>query len=193
LARSAWWCALVVAAAGSGCFRLSDPVYFFKSLEVGEPPGSGYSLLYGTLVLTPGPYGTPRIDTIVLRQVGPGTRRAYWRAGEGVLFRAFRRRLVKQGTFALHLPVGIYELDHLETTGLLGQTTAWPLNEETRVVSRIYITRPGVYDWGTLRITAPEGPYRPLHIETLGDAYSAWRRDALRVLVQGTSWAPEVP
>jgi hypothetical protein len=155
-------------------------------------PGPGASLLYGTVVMSPGLFGAPRVDTIVLRRVGPGNHRALYEASEGILFRAFRRRVLKQGTFLLHLPVGVYELDHLESWGL-GRPTIWPLNEETRVASRIYILRPGVYDLGTLRITAPDGPFRPFHIESLGDAFSAKRHDALKELVRGTAWERDVP
>jgi len=184
--------AAAAAASGTGCFRLTDPVYFFKPLEAGEPPGPGYSLLYGTVEMSPGLYGAPRVDTIVLRRVGPGEARALYEASEAILFRAFRRRILKQGTFALHVPVGVYELDHLESSGL-GRPTVWSLDDETRVASRIYILRPGVYDLGTLRITAPDGPFRPFHVESLGDAFSAPRHDALRALVAGTRWAADVP
>src|SRR5439155_16604714 len=83
---SPWLCALV-AAASAGCFRLTDPFYAFKPLEAGEPPGPGYSLLFGTVEMSPGLFGAPRVDTVVLRQVGPGTRRTYWLASESVLFR----------------------------------------------------------------------------------------------------------
>lgn len=186
-----WICALVVAAS-AGCFRLTDPFYAFKSLEAGEPPGPGYSLLYGTVEMSQGLFGAPRVDTIVLRRVGPGSKRALYEASEGILFRAFRRRILKQGTFAIHVPVGVYELDHLESSGL-GRPTLWPLNDETRVASRIYVLRPGVYDLGTLRITAPDGPFRPFHIESMGDAFSAPRHDALKALVAGTEWAADVP
>jgi hypothetical protein len=180
----------LAVAASSGC-RLSDPYYIFKPLEPGKAPGPGFSLLYGTVELSPALAGI-RLDAVVLRRISPEQSLTYWPVSETGLFRAFQRRSLHHGTFALHLPPGVYELDHLESWSW-GQPTHWVLNEQTRIQSRVYITRPGVYDVGTLRITAPDGLTRPYHIESLGDAWSAQRYDALRVLVRGTAWAAEVP
>ena len=181
----------MAAASSAGCLRLTDPFYSFKPLEAGVPPAPRYSLLYGTVQM-PYPRFGPPLDTVVLRQLEPGDRRAYWKVSEARIFRAFRRRALRDGSFLFLLPPGVYELERVESSSL-GQTTVWLVREETRVQSRITITRPGVYDLGTLRLTAPEGLSGPFHVESLGDAGSAMRQDVLRALLRGTPWAKESP
>jgi hypothetical protein len=184
--------AAALAVAGTGCFRFTDPYYLIlKPLEAGEPPLQGYSLLYGTVELPPGLFPA-QVDAVVLRQLHPENRWRYFQVSEVGIFRAFQRRALREGTFAFHLPIGVYELERLESWSL-GRATVWPLNEASRIQSRVYITRPGVYDLGTLRLTAPEGLSRPYYIQALGDAWSARRYDALRALVRGTPWARDVP
>lgn len=185
--RIAGLMAMLAALGSAGCFRLTDPYYTFKPLEVGEPDVSaGRSLIYGTIEMPPGLFSSP-VDTIYLRQVGPEDERLYWHVTENSLFRAFRRRVLRSGTFVFYLPPGVYELERLESTHW-GQATIWTLSEDTRVKSRIYVTTPGVYDMGTLRVSAPDGIFSPYRIEALDDAGSASRRDELKALVRGTGW-----
>jgi len=171
----------LVAILHSACFRLSDPIYALKPLRATEPLGPEYSLVFVTIQNEGGLFATD-IDTIYFRRVDPAARGNVSWATDEFLFRVFERRSVKGGNFLIHLSPGVYELDLLERG-----RTRWLLDDSARVASRIYITRPGVYDLGTLRLEKP-GWLSKYRIVAQGDAGSAERSQALWNAVQGTSW-----
>jgi hypothetical protein len=110
----------------------------------------------------------------------------FWATDE-FLFLVFEKRSVKDGHFLVHLSPGVYELDRLERG-----RTRWLLGDSTRVASRIYITRPGVYDLGTLRLDKP-GWLGKYSLVAQGDAGSPERSRQLWDAVRGTSWERLVP
>jgi hypothetical protein len=56
------------------------------------------------------------------------------------------------------------------------------------LASRIYITRPGVYDLGKLEIISPQSWLGSYTIRAAGDAGSPERRKLLKDAIAGTSW-----
>jgi hypothetical protein len=172
---------LFVALLHSACFRLSDPIYAGKPLRATEPPGDEYSLVFVTIQHEGGLFATD-IDTVYFRRVDPSARGHVFFTTDEFLFRVFDKRSVKDGHFLVQLSPGVYELDRLER----GQTR-WLLSDSARVASRIYITRPGVYDLGTLRLDKP-GWLDKFSLIAQGDAGSAERSRQLWDAVKGTSW-----
>jgi len=177
---------LLVAMLHSACFRLSDPIYAVKPLRATEPLGPEYSLVFVSIQHEGGLFATD-IDTVYFRRVDPPARGHVFWATDEFLFRVFERRSVKDGHFLVHLSPGVYELDSLERG-----RTRWLLDDSARVASRIYITRPGVYDLGTLRLEKP-GWLSKYRLVAQGDAGSAERSQQLWSAVQGTSWERLVP
>lgn len=179
--------AWLVATSLGGCFfRLSDPIYAVKPLRAPEPPGDEYSLVFVTIQHEGGLFATD-VDTIFFRRVDPPARGSVWFTTDEFLFRVFADRSVKDGHFLVALSPGVYELDSLER----GQTR-WLLDDSARVASRIYITRPSVYDLGTLRLEKP-GWLSRYRLVAQGDAGSPERARRLWDAVTGTSWEHLVP
>lgn len=179
------WLPLLLLASLGGCFRLSDPIYALKPLHAAEPPGDEYSLVFVSIQREGGLFASD-IDTVYFRRVDPSARGYLaWTTSE-FLFRVFDTRLVKNGDFLIQLSPGVYELD-----SLVSGRTHWLLGDEARVASRIYITRPGVFDLGTLRLDKPSffGKY---NLEAQGDAGSPERSRQLWDAVKGTSWERHV-
>lgn len=176
-----------VALSSASCFRLSDPVYVFRGLSAGAPAGPEESLLYGSIEVT-GFFSAP-ITSVYFRRVNPGgAGRSYEWVTEHGLFRVFQPRYLKDGHFLMPLRPGVYELDRLESQSVLFGRTVYTMNEASRVASRIYITRPAVYDVGTLKINSPEGWFESHKLEAKGDSYSPERMKRLKDAIQGTDW-----
>jgi len=173
---------LLIAMTLGGCFfRLSDPIYAVKRLRAPEPPGDEYSLVFVTIQHEGGLFATD-VDTINFRRVDPSARGHIFFTTDEFLFRVFADRSVKDGHFLIQLTPGVYELDSLERG-----RTRWLLDDSARVASRIYITRPSVYDLGTLRLEKP-GWLSKYKLVAEGDAGSPERARQLRDAVSGTSW-----
>jgi hypothetical protein len=181
-----WLVVLPVALSHSACFRLSDPIYAAKSLRATEPLGPEDSLVFVSIQNEGGLFATD-IDTVVFRRVDPSARGHVFSATDELLFRVFERRSVKDGHFLVHLSPGVYELDRLARG-----RTRWLLGDSARVASRIYVTRPGVYDLGTLRLDKP-GWLSNYRLTANGDAGSPERSQLLWSAVKGTSWERLVP
>jgi hypothetical protein len=187
-ARLVLWLVLwSVVISNSACFfRLSDPIYAVKPLRATEPRGPEESLVLVSIQDEGGLFATD-IDTVYFRRVDPSARGHLFSATAEFLFRVFARRSVKDGHFLVHLSPGVYELDRLERG-----RTRWLLGDSARVASRIYITRPGVYDLGTLRLEKP-GWLSNYSLAANGDAGSAERSRMLWNAVKGTAWERLVP
>jgi hypothetical protein len=167
------------------CFRLSDPIWAVKPLRAAEPAGDEFSLVFLTVQREGGLFARD-VDTVTFRRVDPSARgHIFWTTSE-FLFRVFDTRSVKDGHFLIQLGPGVYELDRLDS----GETH-WLLADEARVASRIYVTRPGVYDLGTLRLDKP-GLFGKYSLAAQGDAGSAERSQQLWDAVKGTSWEHRV-
>jgi hypothetical protein len=173
---------LVLGLVSHGaCFRLSDPIYAMKPLRAPESVGDEFSLVFLSIQREGGLFASD-IDTVTFRRVDPPARGlTFWTTSE-FLFRVFDTRTVKGGHFLIQLAPGVYEIDRLDAGG-----THWLLADEARVATRIYVTRPGVYDLGTLRLDKPSffGKYG---LAVQGDAGSAERSQQLWDAVKGTSW-----
>jgi hypothetical protein len=173
---------LLVAMSLGGCFfRLSDPIYAVKPLRATEPPGDEYSLVFVTIQHEGGLFATD-VDTIYFRRVDPAARGTFFFTTDEFLFRVFADRSVKDGHFLVQLSPGVYELDSMERG-----RARWLLDDTARVASRIYITRPSVYDLGTLRLEKP-GWLSKYSLVAQGDAGSPERARQLWDAVSGTSW-----
>jgi hypothetical protein len=173
-----------------GCFRLTDPMFAFKPLEAEEPPGPEYSLLFVTVLSSPGLFGTPEFYSLWFARVDPHGKDAE-DAGAGASderwYRAFRPRVVKEGHFMILVPPGVYELDTMAETGFLWASQIWRVRGDARIGSRIHITRPGIYDLGTLKVMSGSWT-TPSTIVAEGDAFSEQRLEILGRAVRGTSW-----
>lgn len=179
--------ALLVATTTS-CLRLSDPIYAFKSLHAHEPSGPEFSLLLVSVDFED--VSLTSINTIYFRRVDPDGGTSYVYVTKDFLYRVFERRQVKDGHFLLEVPPGVYELDRLEGYSWFSMSPVrYLMHEDTRLASRIYITRPGVYDLGKLEIVSPKtwlgGTYS---IRAKGDAGSPERRALLAGAIAGTGW-----
>lgn len=178
---------LLVALSLGGCFfRLSDPIYAGKPLRAPERTGDEYSLVFVTIQHEGGLFATD-VDTLYFRRVDPPARGDVFYISDEFLFRVFHDRTVKDGHFLVQLSPGVYELDTLQR----GQTR-WLLDDSARVASRIYITRPSVYDLGTLRLDKP-GWLSRYKLVAQGDAGSPERTRQLWDAVSGTPWERIVP
>ncbi len=183
------WLLLLLSLVTSGCFfRFSDPTYTFKELEADEPPGPEFSLLMVTVKSDPGLLGTPEFFSLWFRRVDPhGSQTPLVGASSKQWYRALRPRTVKNGHFLIMLPPGVYELEAMRDVGFLGREMTWHVSGDAKIQSRIHITRPGIYDLGTLRVTS--GSFtQPAMLAADGDGFSAERLSVLRAAVKGKSW-----
>jgi hypothetical protein len=95
--------------------------------------------------------------------------------------------VVKDGHFMILLPPGVYELDTMAEQGFLGAEQVWRVRGDARIASRIHITRPGIYDLGTLKVV--NGSWTTTStIVAEDDAFSPERLEILGAAVRGTSW-----
>jgi hypothetical protein len=170
--------------AGGCAIRLSDPVYVFKDIRADEPSHDGTSLLMGTIVVEQWMSGD--LNSVSLVKLGPGKDRTYYGANRVNLFRAFSPRTMKDGNFIIEVDPGVYELENFSTSGW-GQPRTWNARADARKNTRIIVTRPGVYDIGTVRIQ---------HEGTLGNTYSMERgpdaspdrHEVFMRAIAGTRW-----
>jgi len=145
---------LAVSVPTAGCaLRLSDPIYAFKDIHAEEPTHEGMSLLFGTIVVDQ--VGAGDLNSVTLAKLGPAQARSWRGANRVNLFRVFFRRTMKDGNFIIELEPGLYELDGFTTSGW-GQPRTWNAKDEARKGMRVLVTRPGIYDIGTIRVGNPE-------------------------------------
>ena len=189
-ARGTWLpialCALV-GMSTAGCFRLSDPVYVMQDVHAQEPSEPGRSLIFGTIVVDE--FAAGDLDIVTLAKVGPGTERGHRGTNRVSLFRAFYRRSMKDGNFIIEVEPGIYELESFTTSGYM-QPRTWTARDEARQGTRIVVTRPGIYDIGTLRIALGQtGMFeRNYNIERVTTP-SPERQAVLQKAIADTYWA----
>ncbi len=183
------WPLLVLLAGLSGCFRLTDPFYAFRHIEAGEPEGPENSLLFGTIEIEGGLFSPTDVDEVSFERVVPERRYPY--ASQNVLFRAFQPRAVERGHFVVELPPGVYELHEVRGSGGLGRPTRWVASEALKRQSRFFVTRPGIFDLGTLKLRS-EGLFDPYRLSRVDDV-RAERLEVLVRAVRGTGWERLIP
>ena len=172
-----------------GCaLRLSDPVFAFKEIRAAEPTRPGKSLLFGTIVVASWMSGD--LDTVELKRIGGGTPPRYYFTTRANLYRAFLRRSVKDGNFVMQVDPGLYELSWFSTSGW-GRPIRWEPLDEARPHTRILVTRPGIYDLGTLHVERP-GVLGRFGLRRTTDLTPA-RRAILEAAVAGTAWEQLLP
>jgi hypothetical protein len=169
---------------GVGCFRLSDPFYAMKDIHADEPKHEGSSLLLGTIEVEA--WMTGDLNTVNLVRLGPGKERAYYGANRINLFRVFSPRTMKDGNFIIEVDPGVYELQNFTTSGW-GQPQTWNAREEARKGTRVMVTRPGVYDIGTIRVERGEGLSRTYAMERSAES-TPERREVFARALAGTRW-----
>jgi hypothetical protein len=186
---------LLLAVPSAGC-RLSDPVYAFKDVRALEPEEEGMSLLFGTIVVDRS--GAGDLASVDLEKIGPGEARTHWNTNNVNMFRVFFRRTMKDGHFLMEVPPGLYEVERFVTGGW-GQPETFNVAGEVRKAMRILVTRPGIYDLGSIRVTRSEGwkNYNKYDVERVLDN-SPERQAVLRQAIAGTTWerlaaAPPTP
>jgi hypothetical protein len=179
------WLSIVLAALAGGCFRLSDPFYAAQDIHAREPSEAGKSLIFGTIVVDQFMAGD--LDAVNLAKVGPGTEQGYRGTNRINLFRAFLPRAMKDGNFIIEVESGIYELDNFVTSGFM-QPRTWTAQDDARRGTRIVVTRPGIYDLGTLRVALGPRFTSGYTIERITDP-NPERQAVLRTAITGTRWA----
>ena len=179
------WLAALLGVAGAGCLRLSDPVYASKEIHADAPAEDGRSLIFGSIVIDE--FMTGDLNTVSFVKIGPGAERSHRGANRVNLFRVFFPRTMKDGHFIIEVEPGLYELESFSTSGW-GQPRTWKTRDEVRRGTRILVTRPGVYDLGTLRVARGEnGTYGEYAVERIADQQPT-RQEILRRAIAGTPW-----
>ncbi len=174
----------LLAASLPACgLRLSDPVYALRSIRAEEPHFADRSLIFGSIEVDV--FLSGDLDSVVFLKRGPGRQLSSWAASRDLLFRVFRPRTLKDNHFLFQVPPGVYELDHLVTSGW-GQPQLWFRQKDSPPVSRVVVTRPGIYDIGTLRIERIPRTYE-FTIRRV-EQPAPERQQVLRRAIQGTSW-----
>lgn len=145
------------------------------------------SLLFGTIVVDQAAAGD--LASVDLQKIGPGAERTHWNTNNVNMFRVFFRRTMKDGNFLMEVQPGLYEIEGF-TTGFLGQPQVFSVKDEVRKAMRILVTRPGIYDLGSIRVTRGEGwrNYNKYDVERVADN-SPERQAVLRQAIAGTTWA----
>lgn len=144
---------LVLVFATPSCFRLSDPFYVQKPLRAPEPSHPAESLLFGTIEFEGNWFTASDLHSVWFNRVAPESNQPYSFVTRGTLFRVFQDRPIKDGHFVISLLPGMYELERLESFGwLFSSATVWKPTKDLREASRIYVTRPGIYDIGCFKI-----------------------------------------
>jgi hypothetical protein len=176
----------LLALGGSvGCpIRLSDPVYAFKDIRADEPTHEGNALIFGSVVVDSAMSGD--LNTVTLQKIGPGQERSYRTIARVNMFRVFFRRAMKDGHFLMEVEPGIYEVDGFSTSGW-GQPQVWNTRDSARKATRMVITRPGVYDLGTLHVKHAAADFRNYSIERIPDS-TVERQAVLSRALAGTRW-----
>jgi hypothetical protein len=177
---------LLLAATSVGC-RLSDPVYAYKDVRALEPEQEGMSLLFGTIVIDQ--TGAGDLASIDLEKIGPGDSRTHWNTNNVNMFRVFFRRTMKDGHFLMEVGPGLYEVERFVTEGW-GQPQTFTVKGEARKGMRILVTRPGIYDIGSIRVARSGGGWRNYNkydVERVSDN-SPERQAVLRQAIAGTTW-----
>jgi hypothetical protein len=182
--RPARWPFLLLAVATSACgLRLSDPIYALRSIQAEEPHFADRSLIFGSIEVDAWLSGD--LDSVVFLKRGPGSEVSTWAATRALLFRVFRPRTLKDVHFLVQVPPGIYELDHLVTSGW-GRPQYWFRSRGTPPAPRVVVTRPGIYDLGALRIERIPRTFQFLIQRAEHPAPE--RQQVLERAIQGTSW-----
>ena len=171
----------------TGCFRLSDPFYHFKDIRPAAPHGPEYSLVFGSVEVEGGVFSPDSVDSIYFRRLQAGGEPDFWYVGEMHLFRVFQNRSMRAGHFVIALPPGAYELEQLADSGFFYPTRFY-MSEEVRPSSRFFVTRPGLYDLGILRISSPRGLFGPYVISRRNDEDPQVRAALIQEVVKGTAW-----
>jgi hypothetical protein len=177
--------AAVLLSTAAGCaLRLSDPVYAFKEIRAEEPKQEGASLLFGTIEVEE--WMTGDLDTVTLVKLGPGATRSYRGANRVNLFRVFFPRRMKDGNFVIEVGPGLYELERFSTSGW-GQPRIWNAKPDARKSTRFLVTRPGVFDIGTIRVTRNSMTSNSYEMERVANNSPA-RQAILQNAIAGTRW-----
>ncbi len=164
----------------------SAPFYAAKPLTAVDPEDEGLSLVFGSVEIVHAAFSFADSEPseVEFRRLAPYGRELYYMVSDKRLFQAFHPRQVKNGYFIAYLPPGAYELDYLA-----GTRTTWNISDESSVHSRFYVTRPGIYDIGIIRLTEPY-PFLPtFNLEFVPPPATRERREVLRAAVAGTRWA----
>jgi len=176
---------LLLAWPSAGCFRLSDPFYAVKDIHADEPEEQGSSLIFGTIYVDQ--TGSGDLNTVNFERIGPEGTRSNWGTNRVNLFRVFFRRTMKDGNFLMEVGPGLYEMTGFSTSGW-GQPQTWNAKEEVRKNLRILVTRPGIYDLGSIRVAHESGgQYDSYAMERTADN-SPERMAVLRNAIAGTAW-----
>ena len=189
--RALWPLALAAASLGAaGCpLRLSDPVYAFKDVRADEPSHAGKSLIFGSIVVDNWGFGD--LDSVSLVTVAPEAARRHVGVNRVNLFRVFFRRAMKDGHFIIEVDPGLYEMERFTTSGW-GQPVIWNTRDDARKNTRVLVTRPGIYDMGTIRVARGEGSFREYGVERIKQT-TPERQAILARALAGTGWERLLP
>jgi hypothetical protein len=187
--RGVWLPIALVALAGgsaAGC-RLSDPVFLMQDIRAQEPSEAGRSLIFGTIVVDE--FAAGDLDIVSLAKVGPGTERGHRSTNRISLFRVFKRRSMKDGNFIIEVEPGIYELESFMTSGWMNPRT-WTARDDVRRGTRVIVTRPGIYDIGTLRVALGQiSGFERTYDVARSLVSNPERQAVLQNAISGTRWA----
>jgi hypothetical protein len=159
-----------------------------QDIRAQEPSEAGRSLIFGTIVVDE--FASGDLDIVSLAKVGPGMERGHRGTNRVSLFRAFSRRSMKDGNFIIEVEPGIYELESFTTSGWMNPRT-WTARDEVRRGTRVVVTRPGIYDIGTLRVAMGQSSgfgERTYAVERTM-APNPERQAVLQNAIAGTRWA----
>ena len=158
-----------------------------QDIRAQEPSEAGRSLIFGTIVVDE--FAAGDLDIVSLAKVGPGTERGHRGTNRLSLFRAFTRRSMKDGNFIIEVEPGIYELESFSTSGWMNPRT-WTARDDVRRGTRVVVTRPGIYDIGTLRVALGQSRgFERTYDVARSLASNPERQAVLQKAIAGTRWA----